>query len=59
MKIIYSETREKMENFDKSFVIFQKNCIYYDLLKIKDQKNPKMNTSVKIIKLTNQMRFKY
>ena len=29
--------------------------IYYELLKIKDQKIPEMNTSEKIFKLTSQM----
>ena len=29
--------------------------IYYDLLKINNQKNLEMNTSLKIMKLTNQM----
>ena len=33
----------------------EKNGIYYDLLKINEQKNLKINTSVNIIKLTNQM----
>ena len=59
MKIIYSETTEKIENFDVKYVTLEKNWIYYDLLKISNQKNPKMNTSVKIMKLTNQMISKY
>ena len=36
----------------------EKNGIYYDLLKINNKKNPKMNTSLKIIKLANQMIYK-
>ena len=36
-----------MEIIDIKFVIFfYKKWIYHDLLKIKDQKNPKMNTSM-------------
>ena len=42
MKIIYSET-EILKIFD---IQFKKNWIFYDLLKIKDQKNPQMNTLV-------------
>ena len=45
MKIIYSETIEKMEFIDIKFVIFREVWIsYYELLKIKDQKNLEMNT---------------
>ena len=33
----------------------KKNWIYYELLKIKDQKNLEMNTLVKILKLTKKM----
>ena len=44
-----------MEKFDIKFVILDKNWIYYDLLKINDQKNLEMNTLAEIIKLTNQM----
>ena len=44
-----------MENFDIEFMILDKNWIYYDLLKMNDDKNPEMNPSMKIIKLTNQM----
>ena len=47
-----------MEFIDIRFLFFDKNWIYYELLKIKDQKNPEMNTTVKIFKLTNQMIFK-
>ena len=35
-----------MEIIDIQFMIFEMNWIYYELLKIKDQKNPEMNTSV-------------
>ena len=35
-----------MEIIDIKFVIFFKNWIYYELLKIKYQKNPEMNTSL-------------
>ena len=45
-----------MQNFDIQFVIFKNNWIYYNLLKIKDQKkNPGINISVSIIKLADQM----
>ena len=52
-KIILSETRQKMENFDLKYYNLKKNWIYYDLLKINNQKNPKMKISVKIMKFTN------
>ena len=41
--------------FDIEYLILEKNSIYYDLLKIKNQKNLEINTSVKIMKLTKQM----
>ena len=53
MKIIFSETGEKMENFHIKYMTLGKNWIYYDLLKIKDYKNPEIKISDKIIKLTN------
>ena len=47
-----------MENFNINMWFLEKNWIYYDLLKINNQKIPEMNTSIKIIKLTNQMIYK-
>ena len=47
-----------MEFMDIEFVIFDKKWIYYDLLKIKYQKIPEMNTSEEIFKLTGQMKYK-
>ena len=44
-----------MEFIDIKFMIFDKNWIYYELLKIKDQKNSEINTLAKIFKLTIQM----
>ena len=55
MKIIYLETRDKMEFINIEFVFFEKKWIYYELLKIKDQKIPEINTSKEIFKLTSQM----
>ena len=55
MKKIYSESIENMKFIDIKFVFFDKKLIYYELLKIKDQKIPEMNTSKKIFKLTSQM----
>ena len=42
----------------ENMLFLEKNCIYYDLLKINNHKNPEMKISVKIMKLTNQMIFK-
>ena len=35
-----------MELIHIKFMIFREELIYYELLKMKDQKNPKINTSV-------------
>ena len=35
-----------METIDIFSWFFKKNWIYHELLKIKDKKNPKMNTSM-------------
>ena len=58
MKRRYLETREKMEFIDIYFVILDKKWIYYELLKINDQKIPEMNTSEEIFKLNAQMKSK-
>ena len=56
MKIRFSQTREKIENSDIKYVIFPEDIwIYYNLLKINNEKNPKMKILVKIMKMTNQM----
>ena len=65
MKIIYSESIfiDKMEQkyvrengiYWYKIQDFLIRIGYYELLKIKDQKNPEINTSEKIFKLTGQM----
>ena len=52
---IFSQTREKEENCFITYVILEKNWIYYDLLKINKHKNPGLKILVKIIKLTCQI----
>ena len=47
-----------MEFIDIELVILDKKWIYYELLKIKDQKIPEMNTTEEIFKLTSQMKSK-
>ena len=47
-----------MEFLDIYFVILDKKWIYYELLKINDQKIPKINTSEEIFKLNDQMKSK-
>ena len=47
-----------MEFIDIYFVIFGYERIYYELLKINDQKIPEINTSEKIFKLNAQMKSK-
>ena len=54
-KIMYLETRDKMEFIDINSRFFGKKWIYNELLKIKSQKIPEMNTSKEIFKLTGQM----
>ena len=44
-----------MEFIDIKLVTFREEWIYYELLKVKDQKIPKINTSEEIFKLTGQM----
>ena len=46
---------EKMEFIDIRFKIFREELVYHELLKIKDLKNPEINTSEKIFKLTRQV----
>ena len=48
-----------MEFIDINSWFFDKKWIYDELLKIKDQRIPKMNTSEKIFKLTSQMISKF
>ena len=45
-----------MEFIDIELVILDKKWIYYELLKIKDQKIPQINTSEEIFKLNDQMK---
>ena len=52
---IFRIYRENGIYWYQNLLFFNKKWIYYELLKIKDQKNPEMNTSEKIFKLTNQM----
>ena len=47
-----------MEFIDIEFVFLEKKWIYYELLKIKYQKIPEINTSEEIFKLTGQMKSK-
>ena len=47
-----------MEFIDIEFVFLDKNWIYYELLKIKYQKIPEMNTSEEVFKLIGQMKSK-
>ena len=47
-----------MEFIDIELVILDKKWIYYELLKIKDKKIPKINTSEEIFKLNDQMKSK-
>ena len=56
--MIYLETREKMNLLIYNSWFLDKNWIYYELLKIKYQKIPEMNTSEEIFKLTSQMKSK-
>ena len=44
-----------MENFDLKYVVFIEDLIHCDLFKINNQKNHQTNTSVKIMKFSNQM----
>ena len=49
------EARKKMESTDIEYVIFQYEMDLLWIIEIKDQKNPEMNTSKKIFKLTGQI----
>ena len=61
MKIIFLETREKMENFDIKYVIFREELylLWFIDLKINNNKNLKMKTLAKIMKLNNLVTSKY
>ena len=48
-----------MEFIDIEFLFLDKKSIYYELLKIKYQKIPEINTSEEIFELTGQMKSKY
>ena len=47
-----------MEFIDIKFIFLDKKWIYYELLKIKYQKIPEINTLKEIVKLTGQMKSK-
>ena len=54
-KLYFLKLERKWKIFVYNSWFLDNNWIYYDLLKINDQKNSEMNTLFKIIKLTNQM----
>ena len=54
-KLYFHKLERKFKILINNSGFLYKNWIYYDLLKMTYQKNLEMNTSVKIMKLTNQM----